>query len=72
MSYIRQGVRALNHIGMASRHLQTQAYKGGKFARRVGETAKEFNGTRLGHILAERSAIGGRIARGIQIGRAHV
>ena len=57
-------VSGLQTVGRVAGGLQRQATKGSVFARKLGSSATEFGGTKLGGFIAERSRLGGKVIRG--------
>ena len=61
-----RAVQGARQVGSFARNLQRRSYQGAELSKRLGQTAGEFNRSRLGGFVQHKAPILGKISRGVE------
>ena len=67
-----RAVQGARQVGAFARNVQRRAYQGAELSKRLGQSAGQFNKSKLGAFVASRAPIAGTISKGIEMNAPQV
>ena len=69
---MNRAVQGARQVGSFARNVQRRAYQGAEFSKKLGQSAGQFNKSKLGAFVASRAPLAGSISKGIEVNAPQV